>query len=118
TCGRPRHWLDGHEVRVAVSGPGRENAARGAHELIVAGCDALVVWGVAGALEPALRPGDVVLADVIRTERGDEFAIDAALRAAWHTHLGTALAVHGGGILTVANPVLVGREKQRLGHNH
>jgi adenosylhomocysteine nucleosidase len=46
---------------VSVSGIGADNAARAAHSLAAAGAAALLSWGVAGALDPALRSGTAVL---------------------------------------------------------
>ena len=55
-------WL-GHSLVLAVSLWGKVAAATTATTLCVAhGVDAIVFTGLAGALDPALRPGDVVVA--------------------------------------------------------
>ncbi len=56
-----RGRLHGQEVLLATCGIGKVNAARVATMLIAAGADALVFTGVAGALDPQLGPGDVVI---------------------------------------------------------
>jgi adenosylhomocysteine nucleosidase len=50
---------DGALIRVA--GIGAEHAARGARALVAAGARALLSWGVAGGLDPALSCGTAVL---------------------------------------------------------
>ncbi len=48
---------------VQFAGPGADRAERAARALVVEGSAALLSFGVAGGLDPALRPGTVVLAD-------------------------------------------------------
>ncbi len=48
---------------VHLSGPGADRAARAARALVAEGSEALLSFGVAGGLDPALRPGTVVLSD-------------------------------------------------------
>ena len=55
--------LDGHSVRLAVCGVGKVNAAAIAQQLLAEGASRLLFTGVAGALDPALRVGDVVVSD-------------------------------------------------------
>ena len=61
-CGLPREarLLRGLPYLVRCEGPGAANARRAAQALIAEGCDALVSFGVAGGLDPKLRPGDIV----------------------------------------------------------
>lgn len=56
-----RGVIKGHEVLLATCGIGKVNAARMTMVLIAAGATRLVFTGVAGALDPELRPGDVVV---------------------------------------------------------
>lgn len=56
-----RGELSGSEVILATCGIGKVNAARVTMALIAAGVTRLVFTGVAGALDPELRPGDVVV---------------------------------------------------------
>ena len=57
-------WADDPRIAIAVSGarPGRAEARR----LVAEGCRALISWGVAGGLDPALVPGEVVAEDGAR----------------------------------------------------
>jgi adenosylhomocysteine nucleosidase len=62
--GLPREaaMLRGFDGLVRCEGPGPTRARRAAEALIAAGAETLVSFGVAGALDPALRPGDVIAA--------------------------------------------------------
>lgn len=53
--------LEGHDVLVAECGIGKVNAAALAQALLSAGATRLVFTGVAGAVDPDLRVGDVVI---------------------------------------------------------
>ncbi len=53
--------LGGGQVALAESGVGKVNAAALTHELLRRGSQRVVFTGVAGALAPELRPGDVVI---------------------------------------------------------
>jgi len=64
--------IDKQSVEIAGANPDRaENAARA---LIRGGCDALISLGLCGGLDPALRPGDVVVAGSIVDPAGTRFA--------------------------------------------
>ena len=53
--------FDGVPVLIAVSGVGKVNAAATAQALLVCGARSLVFTGVAGALDPQLRTGDLLI---------------------------------------------------------
>jgi adenosylhomocysteine nucleosidase len=86
------------------SGPGPERAAQCATAAVAAGAQALVSWGLAGALAPELEPGTVLLPRRVIMQRGGTFAVAAA----WHERL-AALApeftVNAGDLLTVQTPL-------------
>ena len=56
-----RGRLEGHQVLLAECGVGKVNAAALTQALLAEGADRLVFTGVAGAVDPALRVGDVVI---------------------------------------------------------
>ncbi len=71
--GAPRHRKTGiatlrDGTLVAVSGMGCQAAAEGARRLVGAGCRALASWGFAGALDPALASGAVLVPEQVILE--------------------------------------------------
>lgn len=64
---------------VAISGIGPHNAMRAAERLVAKGVIQLASWGVAGALQPGLMPGDVLVPDHIAYSTDDAgYATDEA----------------------------------------
>lgn len=91
-----RGRLEGRPVLVALCGIGKVNAAALAQLLILEGAVRLVFTGVAGALDPALRVGDVVI------------GVDAVQHDVDVTGLGYAPGeVPGDGVAWSADPELV-----------
>ncbi|WP_217921738.1 hypothetical protein [Miltoncostaea oceani] len=81
--------LAGPDVTLHLSGIGAPAAARTARGL-PAGLRAIVSAGFCGALDPALRVGDLVAADVVADEgTGDRFPADPGLLAAAPGRRGT-----------------------------
>jgi len=72
--------VDDAEVVCIRSGIGPENAYSAARQLIAEGVSALIVSGVAGGLDPALKAGDLIIPDVVVEKTGD----GRCLR--WSTH--------------------------------
>jgi adenosylhomocysteine nucleosidase len=56
------------DVFLCLSGMGHESATNAAKKLLNLNVDALISWGVAGALEPSLKSGDVVFANSVVTQ--------------------------------------------------
>jgi 4-hydroxy-3-methylbut-2-en-1-yl diphosphate reductase len=81
-------------------------------ELAAAAPDAVVVAGVAGGLDPSLRPGDVLVASEVRDERGRIVLRGAAPLAAELRRLG--LRVRTGPMVSTAKLVGGHRERERL----
>jgi hopanoid-associated phosphorylase len=76
--------LRGTDVR-SISAGGDPAATRaGIETLIKQGADRLVSFGIAGALDPGLKPGDLVLGSAVRVPAVDRFTVDQKwlLRAA------------------------------------
>src|SRR5690606_33007347 len=69
-------------LNVTQSGPGPERAAAAAAATLAAGAEALLSFGVAGALTPELEPGTVLVPRELRCSSGPAAAIDAAWQAA------------------------------------
>jgi adenosylhomocysteine nucleosidase len=89
------------------SGPGAESAGRAATQALESGAEALLSWGLAGALEPSVPPGTVLLPRRVRGADGQDFSADDA----WHAALATALSDRFGvssGTLVSVGSVLEG----------
>lgn len=105
----------GWPVRLCGIGPAR--ARRAAEELLAAGVRRLLVWGTAGGLEPLLKPGTVLLPDIVVNHAdGRRFPVSTS----WHAQLAQALAPLGpalmraGTLVTVAEAAATHDEKRAL----
>ncbi len=87
-------------------GPGPEAAEKAAIALVDEGCEALLSFGIAGALDKQLGPGDVVLAEAVVTEREQSFVTDPAWRRRLYTRLETSSGVRQGRLLGSDYPLL------------
>ncbi|MDE1921822.1 MAG: hypothetical protein KGI55_00230, partial [Gammaproteobacteria bacterium] len=67
-------------IDVRVSGIGLDAASRAARSLADAGVSALISWGVAGGLDPALRPGAIVLPVAVIADDGRRYPTAAPWR--------------------------------------
>ncbi len=96
---------------VAVGGVGPEAASRAARRLLDAGVGALVSWGLAGGLDPALRAGTLFLAEQVRGPDGPQLPASGY----WLDRLQAALAGHctiaRGVLLTSARPIATVADK-------
>ncbi len=86
---------------VAVTGMGRSAASTGAQALIGAGAVALASFGLAGGLDPALAAGDILVPAEVVSPDGARF--DTAAR--WRERLSSAVAAHGGRLLTAPRAI-------------
>jgi len=75
------------QMRVYVSGPGRERARAAARHAIADGAGALLAWGMAGALRADGESGDVVVPARVLSASG-EWDTDAV----WRRRIAAALA--------------------------
>ncbi|MBI0420553.1 MAG: phosphorylase [Nitrosospira sp.] len=100
----------GERAAIWLSGMG-EKAARGAAEgLQQGGCTTLVSFGLAGALDSSLRPGDLVLPDSIHA--GRQLSVDLD----WRNRLRQQLPAHmkiASGILAASPNVLTSADAKR-----
>ncbi|MBV8911017.1 MAG: hypothetical protein JOZ89_09675 [Gammaproteobacteria bacterium] len=92
-------------TRVAVSGVGRAAAADCARWLAESGANALISWGMAGGLDPALGAGTLALPREVISAQGERFATAPQ----WRTSLACAVAadqtVSEGALLTCVAPL-------------
>jgi adenosylhomocysteine nucleosidase len=93
--------LLGDGALLAVSGIGRAAAAAAAGALIQAGASALMSFGVAGALDPALKSGGVVLPRELLMGDGERYPTDAPWRERIAGELRMLHALSEGNLLTV-----------------
>jgi adenosylhomocysteine nucleosidase len=97
---------------VATSGMGLAAAAAGAGRLIEAGAGALMSFGMAGGVDPALRAGCLFLPPEVSSPEGARFACDPD----WHRQLTRAFdaAVTHGQLVTVRAPLATVAAKAAL----
>jgi adenosylhomocysteine nucleosidase len=99
----PASLADG--TLLIVSGIGWAAAARGARRLIESGARALISWGVAGGLDPALAAGTLVLPDEVVSREGRRCLTAREWSESLRTVLAPNLAVCGGRLLSCAAAV-------------
>jgi len=92
----------GDGTLVAVSGMGRAAAAAAAGALVDAGATALVSWGLAGGLDPALQAGAICLPSMVVSWDGATFATDLHWREILTAAISGRLVVVNGKLLTSA----------------
>lgn len=96
-------WLSGMGAQAA------QTAAEGLHRH---GATALVSFGVAGALDPHLKPGDLVLPELIYT--GKELPVSIAWRIRLQNLLPADITVVGGILASSSVPLTCEKEKLDL----
>lgn len=77
-----RYLSAGNRPLIAVTGGAARRAETAALDFGSAGVAGLISYGIAGGLDPDLKPGDIILADGVLLPEGDVVATDAAWRAA------------------------------------
>lgn len=100
----------GEGAAIWLSGMGEKAAREGAEGLQLGGCDALVSFGLAGALDSRLRPGDLVLPDSIHV--GHRLPVDQD----WRNRLQQLLPAHiniTSGVLAASTGVLTSADAKR-----
>jgi len=94
---------NGTAIYLGGIGPGR--AARAATALIEGGARALVSWGIAGGLDPELRPGDLVLPAAVLGIGNTRYEADQPWRARLSETLRERVRVHAGTMIQVDQPL-------------
>ncbi len=110
-----------------VSGMGRDRAKQAAHKLIGENVDCLVSFGTAGALAPALRPGDLLLPQTIVVanaaasqaqpgpDQADSHVVNSGLPAPAIQRLSRQnIPIHTGPLACADEPVTSSAGKRRL----
>jgi adenosylhomocysteine nucleosidase len=87
---------------LALGGIGRDAAAAAALALVDAGATALMTFGMAGGLDPALEPGSVVIPCELLTTAGDRYVASRAWREQVAAAVSPLRAVTEGNLLTSA----------------
>jgi len=90
---------------LAVSGMGRDAAERAARALVDAGVIALMTFGMAGGLDPALEAGSVVLPSELIAADGTRFLASRSWRERVAAAVGPLRAVSSGSLLTSARAI-------------
>lgn len=101
---------------LSESGGGHELATRRKIErLVAAGAERILSFGIAGALDPSLRPGDIVLATAVSVAGGGVHDVDGD----WLRNLAAALPkAQRGNLLGISRIVLGPAEKAQFFQEH
>ena len=99
---------------VMHAGVGLERAQAAAETLLANGAQRLLVWGTAGGLVPALRPGCVVLPEFVRDAEGRTYVLDPDWRDRVKSSMPPGLAASDAAIVSVDRPVVTQPQKRAL----
>jgi adenosylhomocysteine nucleosidase len=97
--------LLGEGSLLALSGIGRAAAAAAAQSLIDAGVSALMTFGMAGGLDPALKPGSVVIPCELLASDGARYVANPAWREQVAAAISPLRAVTEGNLLTSTHAI-------------
>jgi adenosylhomocysteine nucleosidase len=101
---------------LAVSGIGRAAAEAAARTLVEAGVSALITFGMAGGLDPALKPGSVVLPRELISPEGKRYPACQSWRERVAAAVSPLRAVTEGNLLTSAYAIDTPAEKAAAFH--
>jgi len=97
--------LLGEGSLLALSGIGRAAATAGAQALVDAGVSSLMTFGMAGGLDPALKPGSVVIPCELLSTDGGRYAASRAWREQVVAAVSPLCAVTEGNLLTSTHAI-------------
>lgn len=95
-----------------LSGMGAQAARTAAERLCQQGATALVSFGVAGALDPGLKPGDLVLPDAI--DAGEQLPVNIAWRNRLQQVLSADITIVNGILANSSAPLTNEKAKREL----
>ncbi len=102
-----------HQYEVMLAGPGPRRAEHAARRLLAQGCDALLSFGLAGGLAPALRPGALVNASKVCTANGQMLSCADPLRLLLRDAL-SDITVHDAPLYGADAPLVTSVDKSVL----
>lgn len=106
----PRLWLK-------LCGIGPERAQCAAHSLVSAGVEALVSWGTAAGLDPALPSGVLLLADAVQRGERPPYQVDVVWRERVRARLENNISLAEGTIAATPAVLDCPQQKADLFHN-
>ena len=95
----------GDGTLLVVSGVGPAAAAEGARQLLAAGARALLSWGLAGGLDPALAAGTLVLPLEVISPEGRVSLTNSDWRERVHRAMAASQRISSGRLLTCREPL-------------
>lgn len=101
------------ELAVRVSGIGADLARAAAHDLVDRSARALISYGTAGALDPSLPAGTLLLPRSVVSETGTTIATDAAWRERFAACCERAPRIEPGSLLQVDRVLATVADKRR-----
>ena len=102
------------EPLIYCAGASAARAREGAEHLIAEGARGLMSFGIAGALAPNLKPGDLVLAEAVIAPDGRRSATDAGWRQRLGRRAGTTWAITVAPVLGQDRAVATAADKRSL----
>lgn len=108
---RPGRSFEVGGTAVLLAGVGAGRAAKAARSLVRDDATALASWGVAGALDPGIRSGTVVVPTLVADGDGVEYPVEAAWRTRIEHRLGSDLPVVGGRLAQASRVLATPGEK-------
>ena len=109
-----RQWIRAPGPLVELSGIGDTRAQNAARRLFERGATALVSWGVAGGLDPNLRPGTVILPDAIIGADGSSHGVDLEWRDRLLERLGGRVITSTSMLYNVTSVITTVDEKRTI----
>jgi adenosylhomocysteine nucleosidase len=101
-------------VRVLCAGPGPSRAADCARRLLSEGCSALISFGIAGGLDPALDAGALIVARSVVTADGRRLTVAEAWRQRLIDGLGGDPVAIDADIAGADNPAVTSEDRNAL----